>query len=227
MAEPDRRACRRAPVELVPNPRNWRTHPREQRRALAGALGEVGWVVEVLVNQTTGIVVDGHLRIELALSRHEPTVPVTYIELTEEEERLVLTSRDPLSAMATAEQEQLASVLAGWPRRTGLCVRSWMTSRSTGARAHPVPSFPLEEDLPTGHRPGRSLRDGSIPEAAPEAMASFHRHPQSRGGSRTCCSRRNAPHWLTGGYSVGYEPGGEQTFWPALRRSPCATWGDR
>jgi hypothetical protein len=102
-----------APAELVPNPRNWRSHPQEQQRALAGALGEVGWVAEVLVNRTTGHVVDGHLRIELALARHEPTVPVTYVELSEDEERLVLASLDPLAAMATAEQEQLAALLAG------------------------------------------------------------------------------------------------------------------
>jgi hypothetical protein len=49
------------PAELVPNPRNWRTHPPEQQRALAGALAEVGWVAEILVNRTTGHVVDGHL----------------------------------------------------------------------------------------------------------------------------------------------------------------------
>jgi DNA modification methylase len=102
-----------APSELVPNPRNWRGHPPEQQRALAGALGEVGWVAEVLVNRTTGHVVDGHLRIELALARLEPTVPVTYVELSEDEERLVLASLDPLAAMATAEQEQLAALLAG------------------------------------------------------------------------------------------------------------------
>ncbi len=101
------------PAELVPNPRNWRTHPQEQQRALAGALGEVGWVAEVLVNRTTGNVVDGHLRIELAVARHESTVPVTYVELSEDEERLVLASLDPLAAMATAEQEQLAALLAG------------------------------------------------------------------------------------------------------------------
>ena len=102
-----------APSALLPNPRNWRTHPPEQQRALAGALGEVGWVAEVLVNRTTGNVVDGHLRIELALARHEATVPVTYVELSEDEERLVLASLDPLAAMATAEQEQLAALLAG------------------------------------------------------------------------------------------------------------------
>jgi len=102
-----------APAELVPNPRNWRSHPQEQQRALAGALGEVGWVAEVLINRTTGHIVDGHLRIELAITRHEPTVPVTYVELSEDEERLVLASLDPLAAMATAEQEQLAALLAG------------------------------------------------------------------------------------------------------------------
>ena len=64
-----------APAELVPNPRNWRSHPPEQQKALAGALAEVGWVAEVLVNRTTGNVVDGHLRIELALARDEPTIP--------------------------------------------------------------------------------------------------------------------------------------------------------
>jgi DNA modification methylase len=102
-----------APAELVPNPRNWRSHPAEQQRALAGALGEIGWVAEVLVNRTTGHVVDGHLRIELALARHEPTVPVTYVELSEDEERLVLASLDPLAAMATAEQDALEALLAG------------------------------------------------------------------------------------------------------------------
>jgi hypothetical protein len=81
-----------APSELVPNPRNWRTHPSDQQAALSGALAEVGWVAEVTVNQTTGHVVDGHLRIDLALARNEPTVPVTYVELSEDEERLILAS---------------------------------------------------------------------------------------------------------------------------------------
>ena len=100
-----------APADLVPNPHNWRTHPDDQQRAVGGALAEVGWVAEVLVNRTTGHLVDGHLRVELALARAEPTVPVTYIELSEEEERLVLASLDPLAAMATAEEEQLAALI--------------------------------------------------------------------------------------------------------------------
>ncbi len=100
-----------SPAELVPNPRNWRTHPSEQQRAIAGTLAEVGWVTEVIVNQTTGKVVDGHLRIELALARDERTVPVTYVELSEEEEGLVLATLDPIGAMADAEATALESIL--------------------------------------------------------------------------------------------------------------------
>jgi DNA modification methylase len=101
------------PDQLLANPANWRSHPREQQRALSAALGEVGWVAQVMVNTTTGHVVDGHLRVELALSRNEPTVPVTYVELTEDEERLVLATLDPLAAMATAEKDALEALLAG------------------------------------------------------------------------------------------------------------------
>jgi hypothetical protein len=35
-----------------------------------------------MVNRRTGFVVDGHARVEEALSRHEPTVPVLYVDLS-------------------------------------------------------------------------------------------------------------------------------------------------
>ena len=101
-----------APDQLLANPRNWRVHPKDQQRALAGALDEVGWVQQVLVNRTTGHLVDGHLRVELAITRGEPSVPVTYLDLTEEEELLVLATLDPLAAMANAEKDVLATLLA-------------------------------------------------------------------------------------------------------------------
>ena len=103
-----------APAELVPNPRNWRLHGDAQSSALSGVLSEVGWVQDVLVNRTTGHVVDGHLRITLALRHKEPTVPVKYVELTEAEEAEVLATLDPLSAMAQADAKQLDVVLRGF-----------------------------------------------------------------------------------------------------------------
>jgi DNA modification methylase len=101
-----------APSSLLANPDNWRRHPSRQARALAGAMGEVGWVAQILVNRTTGHLVDGHLRLELALARGEPTVPVAYVELSEAEERLVLASLDPLGAMADVDRDALAQLLA-------------------------------------------------------------------------------------------------------------------
>jgi DNA modification methylase len=99
------------PAELIGNPLNWRTHPSGQAKSLAAALGQVGWVAPATVNRTTGRLVDGHLRVELAVSRGEPTIPVTYVDLSEEDERLVLASLDPIGALATADASRLAALL--------------------------------------------------------------------------------------------------------------------
>jgi DNA modification methylase len=101
------------PAQLLANPRNWRTHPAAQRDALRGSLDTVGWVQQVLVNRTTGHVVDGHARVEEAISRGEPGVPVLYVELSEEEEGLVLATLDPIGAMAEQDTAKLHELLAG------------------------------------------------------------------------------------------------------------------
>jgi DNA modification methylase len=101
-----------APDQLLANPANFRVHPKAQQEALAGVLDQVGWVQNVLVNQRTGHVVDGHLRVALAISRGEPIVPVLYVDLSEDEERLVLASLDPLAAMATTDEAKLRELLA-------------------------------------------------------------------------------------------------------------------
>lgn len=101
-----------APADLVANERNWRLHPPAQRNALAGLLDQVGWVQDVVVNRRTGRLVDGHLRVDLARARGEPSVPVVFVELDPDEEALVLASLDPLAGMATADSEKLAALLA-------------------------------------------------------------------------------------------------------------------
>jgi DNA modification methylase len=88
-------------------------HPRSQQQALTSVLGEVGLVQSVVVNRTTGHLIDGHLRVELAIAQGQPTIPVVYVELSEDEERIVLASLDPIGAMATADRDRLAELLAG------------------------------------------------------------------------------------------------------------------
>jgi hypothetical protein len=101
-----------APDQLRANPANWRIHPKAQQDALAGALDQIGWVQQVLVNQRSGFLVDGHARVALALSRGEKSVPVVYLDLDPEEEALVLATLDPISAMAGQDSEKLRELLA-------------------------------------------------------------------------------------------------------------------
>lgn len=100
------------PEQLLAHPSNWRLHPGPQRDALRGSLDTVGWVAPLMINRRTGFVVDGHARIEEAISRGEPTVPVLYVDLSSEEEALVLATFDPIGAMAESSSERLAELLA-------------------------------------------------------------------------------------------------------------------
>jgi DNA modification methylase len=101
-----------APDQLLAHPDNWRTHGKAQREALREVLDTVGYVAQVIVNQRTGHLVDGHLRVEEALSHGQPSIPVVYVDLSEDEERLVLASLDPLAAMATTDEAKLRELLA-------------------------------------------------------------------------------------------------------------------
>jgi hypothetical protein len=100
-----------APDQLLANPNNWRVHGKFQQDALQGALNEVGWVAPVIVNRTTGHLVDGHLRVAQAISNDEPTVPVCYVELSEEEEAKTLATFDPIGALASTDQQMLSALV--------------------------------------------------------------------------------------------------------------------
>ncbi len=107
---------------LLANEKNWRIHPRPQQDALGGVLGEVGWVQQVIVNKRTAgawgrdqnveTLVDGHLRVTMALRQGDDTpVPVVYVDLSPDEEALVLATLDPLSAMAVHDKDKLDQLL--------------------------------------------------------------------------------------------------------------------
>jgi ParB-like chromosome segregation protein Spo0J len=96
---------------LKANPKNWRTHTDEQRRAMSDVLEQVGWVQRVIVNKTTENMIDGHLRVEIASERKEKSVPVVFVELTPKEEDVILASFDPISSLAGLEPTKLAELL--------------------------------------------------------------------------------------------------------------------
>lgn len=99
------------PNTLTGNPMNWRLHSQNQFKALEGLLDEVGWVERILVNKRTGHIVDGHARVELAVKRGEKKVPVDYIDVDEEKEKLILATLDPIAAMANTDADMLAELI--------------------------------------------------------------------------------------------------------------------
>jgi hypothetical protein len=110
------------PNQLLANEANWRIHPRAQQNALGGVLREVGIVQNVIVNLRKGpewpdekrgisTVVDGHARISLAISDRQPSIPITYVELSPSEEAEILATLDPISAMAVADSDMLNELL--------------------------------------------------------------------------------------------------------------------
>lgn len=100
-----------APDQLLAHPQNFRIHPGDQQDAMGGVLDEVGIVQNVIVNRTTGHVLDGHLRIKLALRQGQPTVPITYVELSEAEEKLVLATLDQITELAGRDKVLLRELL--------------------------------------------------------------------------------------------------------------------
>lgn len=99
------------PAELTANPLNFRTHGADQQKALTGAIDRLGWIQRVVVNKRTGRIVDGHLRADLA-KRHGELVPVVYVDLDDEEERIALATLDPIAAMAGQDNEVLDALVA-------------------------------------------------------------------------------------------------------------------
>lgn len=96
-----------APDQLMAHHANFRRHSRVQQEAMGAALDDIGWVQRILVSKRTGTVLDGHMRVEMAIREEVPTVPVTYVDVTEEEEKKILATFDPLGGMAYIDRDQL------------------------------------------------------------------------------------------------------------------------
>ncbi|MCZ6787940.1 MAG: chromosome partitioning protein ParB, partial [Planctomycetota bacterium] len=104
---------RRVPArDLLPNPKNWRTHPKAQQDALQGILAEVGYADALLARETAdGLqIIDGHLRAE---TTPDQEVPVLVLDLDEAEADKLLASLDPLAAMAGKDDDLLRDLLSG------------------------------------------------------------------------------------------------------------------
>ena len=98
--------------DLVPNPKNWRRHPKAQVGALRDLLTEVGYADALLARELPDgklMLVDGHLRAE---TTPDTAVPVLVLDVSEEEADKILATLDPLASMAEPDTEHLKALHA-------------------------------------------------------------------------------------------------------------------
>jgi hypothetical protein len=88
---------------LTENPMNWRRHPPEQLQSLKDLLQDpdVGWAGACLFNERTQRLIDGHARRNVV----EPStlVPVLVGSWSEEAERKILATLDPVGMLAQGD----------------------------------------------------------------------------------------------------------------------------
>jgi len=97
-------------ADLEANPANPRRHPVRQRKALEAVLKDVGWAGALLYNEQTGRLIDGHLRKEVMKPGQK--VPVLVGSWTEEQEKEILATLDPLAGMANFDPEALEALMS-------------------------------------------------------------------------------------------------------------------
>jgi hypothetical protein len=100
-----------SPDQILANPQNWRIHSKNQQIAMAGVLDDIGFIAPVIVNRSTGHLVDGHLRVSLALRHDIKTIPVVYVEISEQEEKEALATFDPITNMAASDMAMLEGLI--------------------------------------------------------------------------------------------------------------------
>ncbi len=91
------------PKSLTANPHNFRRHPKGQRLALNAMIADVGMVQPVIVNANTGRIIDGHLRVDLAIEQGQSSMPVIWVDVSADEEMKILATLDPIGNMATTD----------------------------------------------------------------------------------------------------------------------------
>ena len=103
--------------DILPNPRNYRTHDKFQRDAFAGAVEEIGWFgyPDVYTDPETGqlMLVDGELRKEHLEAAYGPDaeIEVNVTDFDPVEASVALATKDPLAQLAGTAGDKLEDLL--------------------------------------------------------------------------------------------------------------------
>ncbi len=126
------------PRVIKANESNWKRHPPKQREKMLVMLNTIGWVQDVIINKTSGKMVDGHLRVDLAIQAGEATVPVKYVELTEDQEISILTMMDTITSMAVVDFEKYTALVIKTEAEEETPLKQLMKKFSRANRWNPI-----------------------------------------------------------------------------------------
>lgn len=110
--------------ELVAHPQNFRRHPLTQRREINKSLSEFGWLQNVIWNERTGYILDGHARIEEAAKRGE-SVPVRVVDVSPAQEKRIILAIGKTAEGREIDEEVLAKLLTEVVEETGDLPPGW------------------------------------------------------------------------------------------------------
>lgn len=133
--------------ELLPNPKNWRTHPKVQQDALRSVLAEIGYADALIAYETKNglMLIDGHLRAD---TTPDSEVPVIILDVNELEADKLLAIIDPFSSLAEQDTQKLSELFTGLKENNDTLINQiwpdYIIDPLAGIDWEPVP----EGDLP-------------------------------------------------------------------------------
>jgi DNA modification methylase len=219
--------------DLLPSPRNWRTHPKSQQDALRGVLAEVGYADALLAREVDGgrlMLVDGHLRAE---TTPDSLVPVLVLDVTEAEADKLLATLDSLAAMATADAGKLDALLRDV--RTGSEAVAAMLAQLAGENPVAPPETPqghggddfdaAPEEGPTRTAPGDLWVIGGVHRLLVGDCTAAENVARLMGGEKAAVLVTSPPYWANQEYDGKPGLSGIKTFMQRLATawSSCVT----
>lgn len=96
---------RLSPDKLIPHPFNVRRHTAKQERLMLGLLESGGVMAPLIVSKRTMHILDGHLRHTLATRHGIGLLDVVLVDVTDEEELLILATFDAVGFLADLEKD--------------------------------------------------------------------------------------------------------------------------
>lgn len=96
--------------QLMGHPENAKIHPLAQQKSMMSILKRVGWIQAVVVNQRTGRIIDGHMRVAMAISANQK-VPVNYIDIDEDMEPFAIATFDAVASQSVLDDDMYVDLI--------------------------------------------------------------------------------------------------------------------